>query len=233
VRVGVTTVRLQPAEMAKIRERVLLRNLPYNAGRTAFRNLLVDRVLQITEHSVHNVTRSDVVGALRESKAAQDIAGTAWPKINPVHVVFELLSEREALAVAAEGVLSEQEQATLVWNGPPVRARAPWSVADLVLLDEAAGLLDRPRTYGHVVVDEAQDLSPMQLRAVGRRYQRSVTLLGDLAQAPTSASARHRSRRCRRPSACRVRCSPWRTGSCRTSPPTSPRPCRSGTPPTP
>src|SRR6267143_1163473 len=57
VRVGVTTVRLQPTEMAKIRQRVLLRNLPYNAGRTAFRNLLVDRLLEITEHSVHNVTR--------------------------------------------------------------------------------------------------------------------------------------------------------------------------------
>jgi DNA helicase IV len=70
-----------------------------------------------------------------------------------------------------------------------VRAKAPWSPADLVLLDEAAGLIDRPRGYGHVVVDEAQDLSPMQLRAVGRRYQRSVTLLGDLAQATTSWSS--------------------------------------------
>jgi DNA helicase IV len=189
VRVGVTTVRLQPREMAKIRQRVLLRNLPYNAGRTAFRNLLVDRLLQITELSVHNVTRSDVVGALRDSKAAKEIASAAWPTINPVHIVFELLSEGEAMAAAAGGVLSEQEQAMLVWNGPPVRAKAPWSVADLVLLDEAAGLVDRPRGYGHIVIDEAQDLSPMQLRAVGRRYQRSVTLLGDLAQATTSWSS--------------------------------------------
>ena len=189
VRVGVTTVKLQPPEMAKIRQRVLRRDLPYDAGRTAFRNLLVDRLLQITEHSVQNVTRSDVVGAFRTSKAAQDIARAAWPKINPVDVVFELLSGPEAMATAAEGILSEQEQAMLVWGKQPVRARAPWSAADLVLLDEAAGLLDRPRGYGHVVVDEAQDLSPMQLRAVGRRYQRSVTLLGDLAQATTSWSS--------------------------------------------
>jgi DNA helicase IV len=189
VRVGVTTVALQPPDMAKIRQRVLSRDLPYDAGRTAFRNLLVDRLLEIAELSVHNVTRTDVVGALRASKAAQAIAGVAWPKINPVDVVFDLLSDPGAMGAAAEGVLSEQEQAMLVWDGAPVRARAPWSAADLVLLDEAAGLIDRPRGYGHVVVDEAQDLSPMQLRAVGRRYQRSVTLLGDLAQATTSWSS--------------------------------------------
>src|SRR6267378_4097212 len=81
VRVGVTPVALQPPEIAKIRERVVRRDLPYEAGRTAFRNLLVDRLLEITERSVHNVTRGDVAGAFRGSKAAQDVASAAWPKI--------------------------------------------------------------------------------------------------------------------------------------------------------
>jgi DNA helicase IV len=184
-RVGVTSVRLTPADMAKVRRRVLQRDLPYDAGRTAFRNLLADRLLELTELSVHNVTRGDVIRALRESKSAQEVAEAAWPKIDPVDVVFRLLSDAGALAAAAEGVLSAEDQALLVWSGSSVRANAPWSQPDLLLLDEAAGVLDRPRTYGHVVVDEAQDLSPMQLRAVGRRYQRGVTLLGDLAQATT------------------------------------------------
>jgi DNA helicase IV len=188
-RVGVTTVQLKPADMVKIRQRVLLRNLPYDAGRTAFRNLLVDRLLEVTELSVHNVTRSDVVRAMRESKQAHEVATVAWPKIDPVDVVFRLLSEPDVMAAAAEEVLTEEEQALLVWNRNPLRAKAPWSVADLVLLDEAAGLIARPRAYGHVVVDEVQDLSPMQLRAVGRRYQRSMTLLGDLAQATTPWSS--------------------------------------------
>jgi DNA helicase IV len=39
-------------------------------------------------------------------------------------------------------------------------------------------------TYGHVIVDEAQDLSPMQWRMIARRCpSRSMTILGDLAQA--------------------------------------------------
>jgi hypothetical protein len=60
-----------------------------------------------------------------------------------------------------------------------------WSISDLPLVDEAQELLDRnARRYGHVILDEAQDLTPMQLRMVGRRVSGgSVTVLGDLAQA--------------------------------------------------
>jgi DNA helicase IV len=59
-------------------------------------------------------------------------------------------------------------------------------MADLALLDEAADLLERTPSLGHVVLDEAQDLSPMQLRAVGRRASTgSLTVLGDIAQGTT------------------------------------------------
>ena len=43
---------------------------------------------------------------------------------------------------------------------------------------------DEVRTYGHIVVDEAQDLSPMQLRMLARRsLNGSMTIVGDIAQA--------------------------------------------------
>jgi DNA helicase IV len=59
----------------------------------------------------------------------------------------------------------------------------------MVLLDELNDLLDRTPSFGHVVLDEAQDLSAMQCRAVGRRCSTgSATVLGDLAQG-TSATA--------------------------------------------
>ena len=46
-----------------------------------------------------------------------------------------------------------------------------------------------PRRFGHVVVDEAQDLSPMQLRMLARRARHSsMTVLGDLAEATGPAS---------------------------------------------
>ena len=49
---------------------------------------------------------------------------------------------------------------------------------------------DRAWTYGHVVVDEAQELSPMQWRLLLRRGPaRSFTIVGDIAQAASSAAA--------------------------------------------
>ena len=47
-----------------------------------------------------------------------------------------------------------------------------------------------PATYGHVVIDEAQDLSPMALRMLARRAKAgSMTVLGDLAQATSPQAA--------------------------------------------
>ena len=83
-----------------------------------------------------------------------------------------------ALADAADGILTQEEQKLLARRG------AGWSDADVPLLDEARSLLAAtPHRYGHVIVDEAQDLSPMQLRMVARRARDgSLTILGDVAQ---------------------------------------------------
>jgi UvrD-like helicase C-terminal domain len=58
-------------------------------------------------------------------------------------------------------------------------------VDDIPLLDAADALLNgRPPSYEHIVVDEAQDLSPLQLDSIRRRSRSgSMTVLGDLAQA--------------------------------------------------
>ena len=67
---------------------------------------------------------------------------------------------------------------------PVMRGSRGWSEADLALLDEARALvLGTPQQFGHVIVDEAQDLTPMQLRMIARRASRSFTILGDIAQA--------------------------------------------------
>ena len=126
----------------------------------------------------------DQVARTRPVKAYVD---EVWPAIDPVRLVLRLLSDPTALAEAADGILTAEEQANLLWHkvvrGP---ATAPWTVADAVLVDEAADLVDRTPSLGHVVLDEAQDLSPMQLRAVGRRCSTgSATVLGDLAQGTT------------------------------------------------
>jgi DNA helicase IV len=115
-----------------------------------------------------------------------------WPEISAEQLVFSVLTDADALAQAAEGVLSAEDQAALLWQRPPRTVKAAkWSAADAVLIDEAAGLIDRLPSFGHVVLDEAQDLSPMQCRAIARRIEHgSITLLGDLAQGTTPWAAR-------------------------------------------
>jgi DNA helicase IV len=90
-----------------------------------------------------------------------------------------LLTSRALLAEAADGILDEAEQRLLQRRG------TGWSDGDIALLDEArTALVEPPHAYGHVIVDEAQDLTPMQLRMVARRARDGAfTMLGDVAQA--------------------------------------------------
>lgn len=100
-------------------------------------------------------------------------------------LVARLLTSPAALADAADGVLERDEQKLLLRDRPKRVSDLRWSEHDLPLLDEARVLLEGPpRAYGHVIVDEAQDLSPMQLLAISRRaVDGSLTMLGDVAQA--------------------------------------------------
>ncbi|HEX2316263.1 MAG TPA: ATP-binding domain-containing protein [Thermomonospora sp.] len=135
----------------------------------------------------------NAVWARRMRRGVLPFVDAVWPSVRPHQVVADLLSSRDALAAAADGILTPPEQAALVWAKAPRTANsARWSPADNVLIDEVAGLLERPQGYGHVIVDEAQDLSPMQCRAIARRSEHgSLTVLGDLAQgtAPWAADA--------------------------------------------
>src|SRR5581483_4443140 len=100
-------------------------------------------------------------------------------------LVARLLTSPAALAEAADGILEPGEQKLLLRDRPKRAAELRWSVHDLPLVDVARTLIDGPpRAYGHVIVDEAQDLSPMQLLCVSRRaVDGSLTILGDVAQA--------------------------------------------------
>jgi hypothetical protein len=162
----------------------------YQIGRDHLRDWLVERCLRHLEHteglsaldSPDEVQRS--LGARRE---VREFLQRTWPVVDPVRLVFRLLTERAFLAEAAEGVLGDQEREALLWGRRPRSLKAAaWSVEDAFLVDEAVDVVGGTGTFGHVVADEAQDLSAMQLRAIGRRCRfGSATLLGDLAQRTT------------------------------------------------
>jgi DNA helicase IV len=114
----------------------------------------------------------------------RQLLDAVWPKLTPEQVLFQLLSDPEYLARSADEQFTPTELTALQWAKPFRSMKsARWSAADAVLLDELADLIDRTPSLSHVMVDEAQDLSPMQCRALGRRCASgSLTVLGDLAQ---------------------------------------------------
>ncbi|WP_141313885.1 HelD family protein [Streptomyces spinoverrucosus] len=164
---------------------------PYEVGRERVRARVVARVRAQAERRGAHCTNA-WVRQIERSRTIREYLDVVWPRVRPEEVVAELLTDPEALARYADGVLDGDEQKALLWARPPRSWKsARWSAADLVLLDEVAGLLAHPEGYGHVVVDEAQDLSPMECRAIARRSAfGSLTVLGDLAQGTTPWAAR-------------------------------------------
>jgi DNA helicase IV len=173
--------------VAELRER----GVRYAAGRDMLPRRLAHHVLVEMERSGESPDDRvhQQVARARPMRAYSD---ALWPALEPARVVLRILSDPQFLARHADGLLSPGEQKAVLWARPPRgTASAPWSVADAVLVDEAADAIERVPSLGHVVLDEAQDLSPMMLRAVGRRCSTgSATVLGDLAQATTPWATR-------------------------------------------
>jgi DNA helicase IV len=176
---------------AEVVEELRQRGVRYEAGRAMVRQRLAHQVLLRMEAGGDSPD-DRVQDAVARSKPVRAYADQLWPALDPVKLIMKLLTDAEFLAAAAEGVLSPEEQQLIMMNRPPRSvAGARWSLADVILIDEVADLLQRTPSRGHVIVDEAQDLSPMMLRAVGRRASTgSVTVLGDLAQATTPWATR-------------------------------------------
>ncbi|MFJ8213954.1 HelD family protein [Streptomyces sp. NPDC096033] len=183
--------RVPAYELEEIVTELQNRDIRYGAARDALPQRIAHAVLVRMEQA-GEAPDDRVQDAVARNAAVKAAVKAIWPLVEPAKLVLRLLSDPEFLAEHAEGVLTEDEQKLLLWAKPFRSVKsAKWSAADLVLIDEAADLVERTHSLGHVVVDEAQDLSPMQYRAVGRRCTTgSATVLGDLAQGTTPWATR-------------------------------------------
>ncbi len=176
---------------AEVVEELRQRGVRYEAGRAMLPQRLAHQVLLRMEAGGDSPD-DRVQDAVARSKPVRAYADAIWPALDAVRLIMKLLTDAEFLAAAADDILSTEEQQLIMIKRPPRSiAAARWSLADVILIDEVADLLQRTPSRGHVIIDEAQDLSAMMLRAVGRRASTSsVTVLGDLAQATTPWATR-------------------------------------------
>ncbi|WP_030769449.1 HelD family protein [Streptomyces sp. NRRL F-2664] len=183
--------RVPAYELEEMVEELQNRDIRYGAAREALPRRIAHAVLVRMEQA-GEAPDDRVQDAVARNAAVKAAVKEIWPPVEPAKLVLRLLSDPDFLAVHAQDVLTAEEQKLLLWPKPFRSVKsAKWSAADLVLIDEAADLVERTPSLGHVVLDEAQDLSPMQYRAVGRRCTTgSATVLGDLAQGTTPWATR-------------------------------------------
>ena len=172
--------RIDPEPLRRIVDEARREALPYAVGRERVLARVVGLLQRQSEYRSGNSPGEGWLRRMSKIAPVTDFLEYAWPAVTAEALVMDVLVDPST----AGDVLTAEEQSTIRWTKPPKTAKsAKFSAADLVLIDEAAGLLEREASFGHVVVDEAQDLSPMQARAIARRSEHgSITLLGDLAQ---------------------------------------------------
>ncbi len=250
-------LRLAPRVIERARERARRSRRPHNQARTIFAREIINALTRQLAARIGTDVRTgeplmdtddvtDLRQELRSDPAVRSAIAELWPFLTAQQLVGELLADADRLAVAAPRLSAEDRAALLREPG------APWTPADVPLLDEAAELLgednrasraaaaqqrrrqeayaqgvldiigrdeeadeevlmaadlvdasrlaarfeadedrtaaeraaaDRTWAFGHVIVDEAQELSPMAWRMLMRRCPaRSLTIVGDTAQ---------------------------------------------------
>ncbi len=120
-----------------------------------------------------------------------------WPVLTPAQLLHDLFGSKALLKLAARDVMDESEALALFRSRSETVDDVRWTTSDVALLDDAFDVLgpkpgrggkleesDEIRTFGHIVIDEVQDLTPMQLKMATRRsLNGSMTIVGDIAQA--------------------------------------------------
>jgi DNA helicase IV len=147
----------------------------------------------LVENHPDELSLKEVRDSLRRDPAIREALNWMWPSLTPAQLLHDLCGSR-ALLRSAGRRLDASERAALYRPREDVGRLGYriWSADDVPVLDEAREILgpvgkgrdeEELRTYGHIVVDEAQDLSPMQLRMLTRRsLTGSMTIVGDIAQ---------------------------------------------------
>jgi hypothetical protein len=206
---GARTLRITPEVSAQVVAAAKRRPGTHNAQRRAVESLLWRQLVEQAAFGPHGerpaidgaepVTADEMGRTLRRLPEMVTALERMWPILTPQELLHDLFGAPPLIELAGGKVLEPAERQRLQRDRADSVADVRWTEADIPLLDEARALLgpprrnphpngvDSPRTFGHVVIDEAQDLSPMQLRMVARRsLSGSMTVVGDIAQATGS-----------------------------------------------
>ncbi len=196
VGMGVRRIRVPQAETARIVDEARRRFRTHNAARKFVTQSVFEA---LAAHHPDGIDPEVAREQLADHPDVREALMWMWPILTPAQLLHDLYGSPALLRAAGAGKLSDDELGALYrpWQEGKDASAVVWTVDDVPVLDEAMerlgpkprkrregqGRADDARTYGHIVVDEAQDLSPLQLRMLTRRsLNGSMTIVGDIAQ---------------------------------------------------
>jgi DNA helicase IV len=188
-------VRLTAAQSAQIVRQARRRFRRHNGARRWVESEIWSAMA--ASYRAGDTTPSEVRGEVRRLPEMRQALERMWPLLTPAELLHDLFGSNALLRLAAGNTLEEWEYKALYRPRRDDVTQVRWTAADVALLDDAREVLgpipgkdgkvdesDEIRTYGHIVIDEVQDLTPMQLKMATRRsLNGSLTVVGDIAQA--------------------------------------------------
>ena len=175
-------IRVRAREARELLENVRAEHGTTAAARERFRMGLVRRFYAAYGQTLGGAAIRDgeqIERALRANGYLTASSSRRGRRSSPEKLVRPAATRRPRSREAAEGLLDDRRAAAAA----SARQRAGATATCRCSTRRTRSSATPPRTFGHVIVDEAQDLTPMQLRMVARRARDgSLTILGDVAQ---------------------------------------------------
>ncbi len=192
VGLGTRKLRLTVKQSRKIIDQARRRYRTHNAARHF---IMSELLMALAKSHPDKPDPETIIGSLHGRPEVREAMHWMWPTLSPAQFLHDLYGGPRLLRSASRRLApGEGDALARHWDESRDGSKVLWSIDDVPVLDEAWEMLgplpkDRKsvdpdvRTYGHIVVDEAQDLSPMQLRMLTRRsLNGSMTVVGDIAQ---------------------------------------------------
>lgn len=180
IRRGTLRAQRSADELRSILSGMRVAYAPYNTRRDAARDLIVLEVLRELGVREDQSDYPDLRKAI-DDQVRQHFS--EWRALNVSVAYRRLLRTRDLLFEAGDGIFSAWELELLAYDAPT--QQTPFRFSDLAALLYLKLLLDGTggQSYRHIVIDEAQDITPLHLMVLHRySYDGSMTVLGDLNQ---------------------------------------------------
>lgn len=178
-----STVRVSSDEIEKSLK--LVTSGTYSSRRIKFRDL----IMKAATSSMKGFRPGHATAMLDPASVETELE-KVWPQASPHMFLRDLYSSKERLRAAGA---TESQVDALYRRAESRIGDVRWTSADLAVLDLVMHSINGPdASYKHIVVDEAQDLSTMELRAIERRSKTgAMTIVGDIAQATSPYASKN------------------------------------------